>query len=492
MSNGRDRVTAVNRRAVLGGIAVAGAAVAYPALAKAANANGLRWVATTRTSPWQSRTDIVRRAAMPGEFGDVILIPQIAYQTIDGIGACFNEMGWEALSMLAPSDRECVLAELFGPDGAGFTLCRMPVGANDFSRNWYSYDETPGDFALANFSVANDDATLIPFIKAAQYHRPDLRLWASPWSPPSWMKRNGHYAMARSRPGWPDNGLPAGAEGREGSDWFIQEPRYFDAYARYFGKFIDAYRRRGIRIGMVMPQNEFNSTQPFPSCCWTPEGLARFLPYLGKEMSARDVAIFFGTLERGDEKLFETVYTDPAAGRFIKGVGAQWAGKGAVPFIHRAHADLPIYQSEQECGNGLNDWRYCRYTWSLMKQYLRNGASGYQYWNIALETGGISRWGWRQNSLLTVDRATKRPTWNHEYWLMKHLSHFVRPGTRRIEAASWTGYDDVLAFEDGKGNLAVVANNPLGDPMPIKLMIGTEIFELTLPADSFNSLTIPV
>jgi len=86
----------------------------------------------------------------------------------------------------------------------------------------------------------------------------------------------------------------------------------------------------------------------------------------------------------------------------VKGVGFQWAGK-AIAGIHRQYPDLPLYQTEQECGDGKNDWRYCRYAWTLMKHYLRNGASAYLYWNVSLKKGGVSRWGWAQNSLVTVD-----------------------------------------------------------------------------------------
>jgi glucosylceramidase len=482
----------MDRRIVLQGALAAGLAAGLAGRGRAAApvpTGDVRWVVTTQTQPWKDNEGARVRPAQSGEAGDVILMPDTRHQTMAGFGGCFNELGWDALLLLSDGDRDAVLEEMFGPDGARFTLCRTPIGANDFARGWYSYDETPDDLALRTFSISRDDTALVPFIRAAQRHRPDLALWASPWSPPSWMKRNGHYAMAHNRPGWPDNGLPQGAEGQEGADWFIQDPEYLDAYARYFGKYVDAYKVRGIPISMVMPQNEFNSAQPFPSCCWTPAGLARFLPYLGKEMAARGVDVFFGTLERPDPALFEAVLTDPKAGPVIKGLGAQWAGKGAVPFIHHTHPALPIYQTEQECGDGRNDWRYARYTWSLMKHYLRNGASAYQYWNIALEPGGESHWGWRQNSLVTVDRATRAAVWNHEYWLMKHLSHFVRPGMARIEAASWTGYDDVLAFA-GDGRVVAIAGNPLAEPMPIKLTLGDRIVELTLPPDSFSSVEV--
>ena len=478
-----------HRRAVLGAALAQASLPAWPASADRAGPMDVRWVVSTRDAPWRTASGVSMRPA-GAEPADVIVDPHARGQTMEGFGACFNELGWDALQRLPGARREAVLDELFGPDGARFTLCRMPVGANDFSRDWYSYDETPGDFALERFSVARDETGLIPFIKAALRRQPRLRLWASPWSPPTWMKRNGHYAAALSRPGWPANGLRPDQVGREGEDMFILEPRHLDAYARYFGRFVDAYAARGVRVGMVVPQNEFNSAQPFPSCCWSAQGLARFIPHLGEEMARRDVEVFFGTLERPDPHLLQVALDDPRGRAFVKGVGVQWAGKGALEAIHREHPGLRVYGSEQECGDGHNDWRYCRYTWSLMKRYLRNGASGYEYWNIALLQGGVSRWGWAQNSLVTVDPVTGAARFNPEYWLLKHLSHFVRPGAVRLEAVSWTGYDDALAFENPDRSTVVVVQNPLADPMPLSIGLPGGRVVATLPADSFSTFAV--
>jgi glucosylceramidase len=448
------------------------------------------WYVTTQSAPWQKRE---LPTAPPGT-PDVVVDASKPLQPIEGFGACFNELGWTSLALLSEADRETILRELFAPGvGASFTYCRMPIGANDFSRDWYSYDETDGDFALERFSIANDLETLVPFIRAAQRHQPELRLWASPWSPPTWMKRNRHYAMAMPGP-WQngvDNGLRPEQVGLEGTDMFVLEDRYLDAYARYFGRFVDAYRELGIRIGMVMPQNEFNSAQVFPSCCWTPEGLARFVARLGPEMTKRGVDVFFGTMERPNEGLVDAVLQDPAAGPHVKGVGFQWAGKKAIAGLHRRHPDLPLYQTEQECGDGKNDWRYCRYAWMLMKHYLGSGARAYMYWNVSLKRGGVSRWGWAQNSLVTVDAAARTYAWTHEYHLMKHLSAFVRPGARFIETSSWTGYENQLAFANPDGSTAIVAQNDMAEPLPVRFAVGARVVAPVLPPDSFSTIVVP-
>ncbi|HXY41461.1 MAG TPA: glycoside hydrolase family 30 beta sandwich domain-containing protein, partial [Vicinamibacteria bacterium] len=334
--------------------------------------------------------------------------------------------------------------------------------------------------------------TLVPFIKAAQRQQPALRLWASPWSPPTWMKRNRHYAMAMPAP-WQrgvENGLRPDQVGREGTDMFVLEDRYLRAYASYFGRFVDEYRQLGIDVGMVMPQNEFNSAQVFPSCCWTASGLARFIAHLGPEMAKRGVSIFFGTLERGNEELLEPILKDPAVSPYVRGVGLQWAGKGAVAGVHRRYPALVLYQTEQECGDGKNDWRYCRYAWTLVKHYLRHGASAYLYWNIALQEGGLSRWGWAQNSLVTVDAQSRSCAYTHEYYLMKHLSAFVRPGARRVEAVSWNGYENQLAFVNPDGSTVVVIQNDLSEPLPVRIAAPGTVVSPTLPPDSFSTLVM--
>jgi glucosylceramidase len=408
---------------------------------------------------------------------------------MQGFGACFNELGWTALNKLSSTDRESVMRELFHPSaGARFSYCRMPIGANDFSTEAYSYDEIDGDFDLKHFSIEHDRTTLIPFIRAAQQQNPALRLWASPWTPPSWMKRNGFYAEAEARGGWKQNGIRPDQVGHEGDDFFNLEPRYLDAYARYFGKFIESYRAEGIHVGMVMPQNEFNSAQNFPSCTWTPRGLIQFVRALGPEMHKLDVDIFFGTLERGNPKLFETVQADPIAGPFLKGIGVQWAGKNALPALNQRFPDLPIYGSEQECGDGTNTWSYTGYCWDLMKAYFRNGARGYMYWNIALEQGGKSTWGWSQNSLVLIDAVAKRYRYTPDYYLLKHLTHFVEVGASILPTTGTC--DNVLAFRNPSGTAAVLLRNELPHAQFVQVQLGSRAFAVELPPDSINTITV--
>ncbi|MDR1370225.1 MAG: beta-glycosidase [Dysgonamonadaceae bacterium] len=453
----------------------------------------IEWVTTTPDILWEQQ-DPVNIRFIKTDSVDAEIDISNPQQTIDGFGSCFNELGWTSLGALDEADREAIMHELFTPGfGANFTICRMPVGANDFSRDWYSYNETDGDFEMRNFSIDNDKETLIPFIRSALKYNPGIKLWASPWSPPTWMKTNNYYACKPSDDffdaRYHNDIKPEQIAGGEGTDQFIQDDAYLEAYALYFAKFIEAYRKENIPIFMVMPQNEFNSCQSFPSCTWLSSSLNRFVGrYLGHRMKEMGVEVMFGTMERPDPILVDTLLQDSESSRYITGVGFQWAGKKAIGTIHENYPDLKIYQTEQECGNGRNDWPGCCYSWTLLKHYLNNGANAYEYWNTSLEEGGMSRWGWRQNSLVTVNREDKTYKFTYEYYLLKHVSHYVLPGARFFPVRGT--FDNLLAFQNTNGSYVLVIQNDKETETDRVIKIGEQIISISLKPHSFNTLII--
>jgi glucosylceramidase len=456
------------------------------------NKPSIQWVVSTPEFPWISQNadsvEFINNKTFDMEVD--ILNPE---QTIEGFGTCFNELGWTSLSILSEADREAVMKELFEPGvGANFTVCRMPVGANDFSRNWYSYNETDGDFEMTNFSIANDKETLIPFIRNALKYNPALKIWASPWSPPTWMKYNKHYACAPSDPSSDKayrNDIKPEQFGREGTNMFIQEDAYFKTYALYFSKFIKAYRDENISISMVMPQNEFNSCQSFPSCTWLPSGLNKFVgEYLGPAMKELGVELMFGTMERPDPAMVDSLLQDPKSSRYLTGIGFQWDGKKAIGAIHKKYPKMKIYQTEQECGDGQNDWALCHASWELIKHYLNNGTSVYDYWNTSLEEGGMSRWGWRQNSLVTVNRENKTCKFTYEYYLLKHLSHYVLPGAKRLKA--YGTFSDLLVFKNVDNSYVLVMHNAKDTEIKPSVKVGKYGISFVLKPNSFNTIVI--
>ncbi len=445
----------------------------------------VKWVSTTPEGCFVDNPSfqMVKAETNP----DVTVLPDQYLQTISGFGGCFNELGWVTLSSLNKEDREAVIKDLFSEEGMNFTLCRMPLGANDFSVDWYSYNETAGDFEMKNFSIDNDKKTLIPFIRAAQQVNPDIQLWASPWCPPSWMKYTKHYAC---RPNPRVNDLPGEPDtDTEGMDLFIQEPEYFKAYALYFKKFIEAYRAEGINIEMVAPQNEFNSCQIFPSCTWTAAGLSTFMgDYLGPLMQETGVKMMLGTMERANHLLVDTIMQNKS-GDYISAIGFQWAGKDAVANIHTSYPDMTLMQTESECGDGQNSWDYCFYTWNLMKHYFNNGISAYMYWNISLDKDPANnRWKWPQNSLISVDQVNKTYRYNPEYYLMKQFSHFVKPGAKRLKTEG--NYNNLLAFINPDNSLVIITANETESSSSRSIKIGDQMLSVELQSRSINTFRI--
>lgn len=447
-------------------------------------------------------------------------------QTIQGFGTAFSEMSYEALSHLSEQDREDIYHELFYPGaGANFTINRTPLGANDFSLKYYSYDDVDGDFAMENFSIENDKSTLIPSIKAALAQNPEMKIWASPWCPPAWMKTNKHYATrpmrsmrraidaAAPRPGGApgqgnasmgqqavnamktrdmsnvilDNGITPEQIGNEGMMMFTPEEKYFKAYALYFQKYIQAYREEGIDIFMVMPQNEPNSAQWYPSCVWTADGLRQFMRHLGPAMEEVGVEVMHGTMERADWKQADTVLSDPVAGPYVKGVAFQWGGSAALPVIHEKYPELTMVMSEHQCHSGRNSWDDFMHSWELLKFYLSNGVSIYEYWNLALKENGISTWGWAQNSLICVNPEDHSYKYNYEYYLMKHISHYVMPGAVLLGTE---GYDEALAFRNPDGGIVILVAEKEGVDKVLRIQTGKKSTDLKIQANSLNTITL--
>ncbi|MDR1518335.1 MAG: beta-glycosidase [Dysgonamonadaceae bacterium] len=458
----------------------------------ACNNKSLEWVATTPDEMWQEQDETTIEFVELAQPDAEVFITE-PKQVIDGFGACFNELGWTSLSLLSDAQRDSIFGELFAPGkGANFTICRMPVGANDFSRDWYSYNETAGDFEMKNFSIDNDKETLVPFIKEALKYNPKLSLWASPWSPPTWMKTNGHYACQPLSDFFDQRfktDIRPDQVRAEGMNMFITEDAYYQAYALYFQKFIEGYRAENIDISMVMPQNEFNSCQPFPSCTWQSSALNKFVgEYLGPSMKELGVDVAFGTMERPNPAMVDTLLQDTKSSQYITGAGFQWDGKRSIGAIHEKYPDLKLYQTEQECGDGRNSWGGAAHSWNLMKHYFKHGTNVYDYWNISLLEGGMSRWGWTQNSLVVVDSLAHTYRYTYEYQLLKHASHFVKPGAKYLPTSG--EFADILAFQNPDGGVVLIMYNPEKEEAKKSIKIGEIMISLSLKPQSFNTVKL--
>ena len=446
----------------------------------------VQWIYSTAHETWQEDNSFQVTPFEQDQVYDAI-ITRYKEQKMLGFGGCFGELGWDALKPLTKNERKEVLNQLFNPtEGANLNFCRTPIGANDFARDYYSLNDHDGDFKMLNFSIKRDKNGLIPYIKAALGINPNLRLWACPWTPPTWMKVNHHYATKAGN----NNGYP-GPDMVHGQDQFIMQDNYLNAYATYFSKYLTAYKKEGINISMIMYQNEPFTINVWPNCSWSPQGTARFIgkflgPMLNKQH--KTVELWHGTMNTNvlDEVL--QVVNDPIAGKYITGGGFQWEGKDIVGKIYRLYPDMPLMCTENECGDGSNDWNAAEHTFASMKQYLDNGAGAYMYFNMVLKREGFSSWGWRQNSLVVVDTDTHRVTYTPEYYLMKHISRYVTPEAYKLKIMGIS--QTMLAFRNSDGSTVVFVANKSHHDKNISIAMNDSVLKATLRAKSFNTFIL--
>ena len=448
------------------------------------------WVSTTNENAWVKKNYKPIKSKKASDISISINVTK-QEQNITGFGGCFNELGWDALGMVTSEEKQQILNDLFSQEtGCKFNICRMPIGANDYAVDWYSHNETEGDFTMTNFSIDRDKKRLIPYIKEAQKINSEIEIWASPWCPPSWMKHSKHYAC-KSNPEF--NDLPVEwSNTEELVSRFITEPKYFEAYALYFSKFVKAYEEEGIAISAVHVQNEYNSAQNFPSCVWKPQDLGIFISdYLGPKFKTDklDTEIWLGTVERPQLERVSDVIEYKNAKDYIKGVGFQWAGKGAIEAVYAKYPNMQLMQTETECGDGSNDWKAAEYTFNLMKHYFENGANSYMYWNMVLDETGKSQWGWKQNSMISIDSKTKAIRYNPEFYLMKHLSAFVAPGSVKLETAGDTK-NAIVFYNEDANEVVILTYNDKDIPQELKLDVANKVVKASLEPKSFNSIAV--
>lgn len=172
--------------------------IALASLASGAWAQTFEWTSSTEGSVWKKQK-LSAKTAKGGE-ATLTVTDNQDYKPFRGWGITFNELDWDALCMLQRSEQDEILGKVFSPDGElRATRGRLSMGANDYSRSWYSNDETPGDLELRHFNIDRDRTSVIPFVRAAQKYQPGLTCWVSPWCPPSWMKINGDYPVLSSK-----------------------------------------------------------------------------------------------------------------------------------------------------------------------------------------------------------------------------------------------------------------------------------------------------
>ena len=255
--------------------------------------------------------------------------PGATFQSVLGFGAALTDSACYVLNQLSAESRNELFSELFHPSKMGLSVCRLCMGASDYATKVYSYDEGGPDPELARFSIDHDREYIIPALKAARAVNPNLFLFASPWSPPAWMKVN--------------NSMLGG----------LMEKKHFPAYAKYFVKFLQAYAEAGVEVNAVTIQNEVDTEQDgrMPASLWGQEYETGFISeYLGRALADARLDTKIWIIDHNYNLWGRAIaeLDDPEVNRYVDGVA--WHGylgqPSAMTRVHEAHPDKHMYWTE--------------------------------------------------------------------------------------------------------------------------------------------------
>lgn len=441
-----------------------------------------------------------------GSTGQVVTVdPAQTYQTVDGFGASLTYSSASLLHDLPQAQRDEVMASLFSPTaGVGISVLRQPIGASDFVDGpHYTYNDLPAgqtDLAQSHFSIAHDEAQILPLLRQALQLNPQLKIMAAPWSVPAWMKANGSLVGGR----------------------VIDDPAYFHSYALYLLKFVQAYQAAGVPIYALSVQNEPQNR--------TPDGYpGTDLPVAHQNAVINELGPMLEGAGLGDIQIIsydhnwsehpddiadaEQLGVDPelnypydalraSAAPWIDGTGYHhYSGDvSAQNALHDAFPDKKIWFTEGSGWHGADD-SFAQYFSDTLKwhsRYLHIGASRHWAsavvnWNLALNSqGGPVNGGCGNNpdgmctGVVSVDGTTV--TRNAEYYTIGHMSRFVPPGAVHIGSNNAGDLENV-AFRNPDGGYALVVTNIGGGTQTFTISYDGQNANYTLPPNALATFT---
>lgn len=482
----------------------------------------------------------------------VTIDPADERQTIDGFGASITESSAFVLACLTPEQRAMVIGELFGENGSNFSATRTVIGSSDFTlQGHYSYDDVPGDTALEHFSLAvHQDGwrqAAYPQIKDEQFDMyqfirevadlkasqadPTWRLMGSPWTSPAWMK---------------DNNLFFDHLNRRGGALL---PEYYDAFARYFARYLQAYREAGVEFWAVTPENEpMGNDGSWESMDLTPDAEAEFIgkhlgPTLAKDFPDVKIFCFDQNTFEADRYTAAVYDRNPDANRYTAGTALHWYGSTISCFpevldsLHALYPDKILMHTEgcvdnlgrpgwpgvsdyagyQESGwfnndafwwgENATDWAYSTPWWPELHpkyspvhryaQYIIDGINhwltGYIDWNCVLDSiGGPTHVLNHCGAQVMVDYQNGIIYFTPYHYAFRHFSRSMRPGDIALGVSQVAGNSDlhVCAVKKPDGSFAINMLNKAQDPCSFNLQLGEYFATIHLPANCVETIEV--
>ena len=407
-------------------------------------------------------------AAVPAE---ITIDPATTYQSILGLGAAFEHATCYNISQLPEPQRTEVIRKLVDPEaGIGMSLMRLCIGTSDFTGDpWYSYNDMPKgetDPELANFSIHKDRAYLLPVVKKALELNPELKLFASVWSPPAWMKSNDSMLGGKLK------------------------PEYYDAFSRYLVKTVKAYHAEGLPVVAITPQNEPHFPNPmYPTTGYRAKDmLALIRDHLGPafEKELPDTEIWCWDHNWSEPEFPTTILSDPKAYGYVDGTAFHlYEGKPeAQTAFHEAFPDKPIYFTEGST--------FMTRGAIQIISILRNWARSYNAWVMMLDEDRKPNNGPHSASRTAIELLRNGEVrYNFDYFMYGQFMKFIRPGAVRVASTDGSVRFDNVAFKRKDGSIVCVAANAGSAAKPVRVAVGTRQFQAELPSKAVATFLIP-
>ena len=409
--------------------------------------------------------------------------PNKTFQSFLGIGGAITDASAEVFSLLSPPVQSQFMNAYFGEGGINYNIIRTSIHSCDFGLGSHTYIEE-GDSALTTFNIEADRAKRIPMIKiAADMIGESLVFYASPWSPPAFMKTNKSMLRGGSL-----------------------LPEYYQAWANYFIKFIQSYEAEGLPVWGVTIQNEPMATQRWESCIYTAEQERDFLKnHLGPSLARAGL---------GDKKVVvwdhnrdlithraNTIFDDPEASKYAWGTGFHWyeTWTGGLPkydnlkLVKEAYPDKQLLFTEG-CQEGFDPAHYER--WSNAERYghsmindFNSGTVGWTDWNILLdETGGPNHVQNLCFAPIHADTQHDSLIFTPTYYYLGHFSRFIDPGALRVSTSASRSTIESTSFHNPNGSMVTVVMNQTNAPINYTLIIEEQEVRTFIPAHAMQTL----
>jgi glucosylceramidase len=404
----------------------------------------------------QKQTDLLAFSSPANSNPSVDVDSTVTYQNVDGFGYTLTGGSAFLINRLPAAQKTALLQELFGngDNSIGISYLRISIGASDLSAEVFSYNDLPAgqtDVNLTNFSLSKDTVDLIPLLKEILLINPNIKIMGSPWSAPVWMKTN------------------------SSSIGGSLQSQYYNVYAKYFVKYIEALKTKGITVDAVTLQNEPQNGTNNPSMVMSSANQIDFVKNnLGPafQLAGINTKIIIWDHNCDNAPFPIAVLNDAAAKNFIDGSAFHlYAGDiSAMSAVHNAHPDKNLYFTEQwTAGNGSFDGDLKWHLKNVIIGSMKNWSKVALEWNLASDAGynPHTPGGCNQcKGALTLDGTINR---NVGYYIIAHASKFVPPRSVRIESVNAGSiYNVAFKIPDGRKVLIVLNDGSTAASFNIK------------------------